>query len=97
MRSEVGGWVRKRFANCTLRPVSGFTMYACAWAGLTCIGIRAAYASIFASALARASGSPEMAAPAESASYSRDRLRAVLKSKHDRPVEPPAIFGMGCS
>ena len=34
MRSAVGGCVLNRLANSTLRPVSGFTMYACACAGL---------------------------------------------------------------
>ncbi len=39
-RSVVVGWVRKRFAKLTWRPVRGLTMNACAWAGGTSIGTR---------------------------------------------------------
>ena len=58
MRSAVGGWVVKRLANWTLRPVSGLTMYFWACTGSTFMGMAFTLASIFSSA--RASGSPSV-------------------------------------
>ena len=81
MRSSVGGWVRKRLANCILRPVSGLMMYACACAGSTSIGTASAAGLDLRAAPGPAARRRRCSwAPERSASYSRLRLSAICRS-----------------
>jgi hypothetical protein len=73
MRSAVAGWVEKRRAM-RAPPPKGLTMKRLAVAGCAVAeGTTLAASSSRASALASASGSPEISAPASSARYSRER------------------------
>src|SRR5262249_45793873 len=74
MRSLVGGWL----LNSPSRPPSeGLMMNRCAVAGFASSGTARDAESIFCRAAANAGGDPTRAAPAASASYSRDREMAI--------------------
>lgn len=92
-RSWVCGWVDNQPATERAGP-RGFTMNRLAVAGVPSTGTMPAACSSFSSALASASGSPEILAPVSSARYSRERempswIRVAANGATSATSSPP--------